>query len=94
MQDDLDKNAGTALRDIRIKLGRSQEDVSIDIDLDQSTLSKIERLGPASVGWKQFCEIVNALGYEAEIVFHPTRRSREPQGTGRDQSTRGGRLRT
>jgi transcriptional regulator with XRE-family HTH domain len=72
MQDDLDKKAGAALRDIRAKLGRSQEDVSIDIDLDQSTLSKIERTGPAAVGWKRFCEVVNALGYEAEIVFRPT----------------------
>ena len=74
MQDDLDKKAGAALRDIRTRLGRSQEDVSIEIDLDQSTLSKIERLGPAAVGWKRFCEVVKALGYEAEIVFHPVQK--------------------
>ncbi len=74
MQDDLDKKAGAALRDIRTKLGRSQEDVSIEIDLDQSTLSKVERLGPAAVGWRRFCEIVNALGYEAEVVFHPAQK--------------------
>ena len=74
MQDDLDKKAGAVLRDIRTKLGRSQEDVSIEFDLDQSTLSKIERLGPPAVGWKRFCNIVNALGYEAEVVFHPAQK--------------------
>lgn len=71
MQDELDRRAGAALRDIRTKLGRSQEDVSIEIDMDQSTLSKVERLGPAQVGWKRFCEIAKALGHEAEIVFRP-----------------------
>ncbi len=86
MQDDLDKKAATALRDIRIRLGRSQEDVSIEIDLDQSTLSKVERLGPAHVGWKRFCEIVKALGYEAEIVFHPVHK--EPGASGRSEETR------
>ena len=78
MQDDLDKKAGAALREIRTKLGRSQEDVSIEFDLDQSTLSKIERLGPAEVGWRRFCNIVNALGYEAEVVFHPTQKQKKP----------------
>jgi len=71
MQDDLDKKAGAALREIRTQLGRSQEDISIDIDLDQSTLSKIERLGPSAVGWRRFCDVVKALGYEAEVIFHP-----------------------
>jgi transcriptional regulator with XRE-family HTH domain len=74
MQDDLDKKAGAALRDIRTKLGRSQEDISIEIDLDQSTLSKVERLGPAAVSWKRFCDVVKALGYEAEVVLHPARK--------------------
>jgi len=76
MQDDLDKKEGAALRDIRTPLGRSQEDVSIEIEMDQSTLSKIERLGPAAVGWKRFCEVVKALGYEAEVVFHPVKQKR------------------
>jgi transcriptional regulator with XRE-family HTH domain len=71
MQDDLDKKAGAALREIRTKLGRSQTDVSIEFALDQSTLSKVERIGPAAVGWKRFCNVVNALGYEAEIVLRP-----------------------
>ena len=43
MQDELGKKAGAALREIRTKLGRSQEDVSIEIAMDQSTLSKVER---------------------------------------------------
>jgi hypothetical protein len=74
MQDELDKMAGAALRDIRTKLRRSQEDVSIEIDMDQSTLSKVERLGPAAVGWKRFAEIARALGHEAEIVLRPLQR--------------------
>jgi transcriptional regulator with XRE-family HTH domain len=74
MQDELDKKAGAAIRDIRKKLGRSQEDVSIEVDMDQSTLSKVERLGPAGLGWKRFCDVVQALGYEAEVVFHPVQK--------------------
>ena len=59
------------LRDLRQKAGRSQEDVSIDVDMDQSTLSKLERLGPAAVGWTKFCRVADALGYRVEVSLRP-----------------------
>jgi transcriptional regulator with XRE-family HTH domain len=70
-QNELDRAAGAALRALREKAGRSQEDLSIEIDMDQSTLSKVERLGPSAVGWTRFCKIAEALGHQIEIVFHP-----------------------
>lgn len=73
-QTKLDQAAGAALRELRERAGRSQEDVSIDINLDQSTLSKVERLGPGVIGWTRFCKIAEALGCEVEIVFRPAKR--------------------
>lgn len=73
-QNELDLAAGEALRALRKKVGRSQEDLSIEIDMDQSTLSKVERLGPSATGWKRFCKIAEALGHEVEIVFRPAQR--------------------
>ena len=70
MQDDLDKAAGGRLRELRIAAQLSQEDVSFASEIDQSTLSKIERLGPAAVGWGRFIKVVAALGYEAEVTYH------------------------
>ena len=69
MQSDLDKAAGAALRELRIAAGLSQEDISFAADIDQSTLSKVERLGPAAVGWARFCRIVEALGHEVQITY-------------------------
>ncbi len=70
-QNELDRAAGAALRVLRERAGRSQEDLSIEIDMDQSTLSKVERLGPSAVGWTRFCKIAEALGHEVEIAFRP-----------------------
>jgi transcriptional regulator with XRE-family HTH domain len=75
VQDELDRAAGAALRELRQKAGRSQEDVSIEIDMDQSTLSKTERLGPAAVGWARFCRIANALDYNVEVIFRPKKQN-------------------
>lgn len=71
MQDDLDKAAGARLRDLRTAMGMSQEALSFAAEIDQSTLSKVERLGPRVVGWTRFCSILKALGYEAEVSYRP-----------------------
>ena len=70
-QDELDKAAGAALRGLREKASRSQEDLSIEIGMDQSTLSKVERLGPSAATWTRFCKIAHALGHDVEIVLRP-----------------------
>lgn len=72
MQDDSDKVAGARLRELRIAAGMSQEHLSFAASIDQSTLSKIERLGPGEVGWTRFCRIVAALGHEVEISYRPS----------------------
>jgi hypothetical protein len=75
MQDDLDKSAGERLRELRIASGKSQEAISFAANLDQSTLSKVERLGPGAVGWARFCRIAQVLGYEAEVTLRPGKKS-------------------
>jgi transcriptional regulator with XRE-family HTH domain len=75
MQDDLDKAAGTRLRELRIAAGLSQEDLSFAAKLDQSMLSRVERLGPGEVGWARFCRIVEALGHEVEVTYRPAKKS-------------------
>jgi len=79
MQDELDKAAGARLREIRTAAGLSQEDLSFATQVDQSTLSKVERLGPGAIGWGRFCAIVKALGYEVEVTYRAT----ETTGTGK-----------
>jgi len=44
-QDELDRAAGSALRELRERSGLSQEGLAIDANVDQSRLSKIERSG-------------------------------------------------
>jgi transcriptional regulator with XRE-family HTH domain len=77
MQDDLNEAAGAALRKLRQTRGLSQEDVAIDADLDQSRLSKVERLGPAEISWQGFCRIAAVLGHAVEIRFRPVASEKE-----------------
>jgi hypothetical protein len=39
--------------------------------MDQSQLSKVERNGPAVAGWRRFCQVASALGWEVEIRLRP-----------------------
>ena len=73
MQDDLDKEAGARLRELRVAAGVSQEEISFAAKVDQSTLSKVERTGPGAVGWARFCQIVRVLGYEVELTYRPAK---------------------
>jgi len=70
-QDELDRAAGSALRELRERSGLSQEDLAIDANVDQSRLSKIERFGPSATGWRSFCRIASALGMIVEVSFRP-----------------------
>lgn len=70
-QNELDIAAGTALRQARIAKGLSQEGLAADADLDQSLLSKVERLGPSQVRWTRFCRIAAALGLDVEVRLLP-----------------------
>ena len=70
-QDQLDQEAGAALKELRISSGRSQEALAADAGVDQSQLSKMERHGPGAGTWRRFRQIANALGYEVEICLRP-----------------------
>jgi transcriptional regulator with XRE-family HTH domain len=71
-QADQDKAAGAALRELRKDAGLSQEELAAAANVDQSILSKVERLGPSAVRWAQFCRIARELGYGVEISFKKT----------------------
>lgn len=65
------QEAGKRLREIRQKAGMSQEDVSFAAEIDQSALSKAERLGPQVVSWQKLFAIADALGCLVEVSFRP-----------------------
>jgi len=68
-QDDALRAAGAQLRALREARGMSQEDLSLDADVDQSTLSKMERLGPQAVSWSKLIKVADVLGCVIEISF-------------------------
>ena len=70
-QDDVFRIAGASLRAIREAKGLSQEDLSFDANIDQSTLSKVERLGPHVMSWGKIVKIAAALDCLVEISFKP-----------------------
>ena len=76
MQDDLDNSVGAVLREIRIASGKVAEEISFAAKLDQSTLSKVERLGPGAVGWARFCRLAEVLGYEVEVALRATKNAK------------------
>jgi len=64
------RDAGQTICDLRKKAGMSQEDLSFEINIDQSTLSKVERRGPHMISWAKFLALAHALDVDLEIVFH------------------------
>jgi transcriptional regulator with XRE-family HTH domain len=70
-QHEFDSAVGTALKELRKARGLSQEALAAEADLDQSLLSKVERLGPGAVGWQRFCRIASALGCDVEVRLKP-----------------------
>jgi transcriptional regulator with XRE-family HTH domain len=63
------KEAGERLKAIRTSAGMSQEDVAFDANLDQSTLSKVERVGPHIVSWSKLLAVAEALDCVVEVSF-------------------------
>jgi hypothetical protein len=68
-QDEALAEAGRKLRSIRESKGLSQEALSLQINMDQSNLSKVERLGPHLVSWAKFLKLASALGCVIEVTF-------------------------
>lgn len=65
------KKAGQQLRAVREAKGLSQERLSLDAVVDQSSLSKVERLGPQLMGWAQLLRLAEVLDCEIAIEFRP-----------------------
>ena len=65
------KAAGEAIRKIREAQGRSQEDIAFEVGMDQSTLSKMERLGPPAISWSKFIKVAQALGCTIQVSLKP-----------------------
>lgn len=63
------RQSGLAIRTLREKAGLSQEALSFEAGVDQSTLSRVERLGPHTVSWQKLRSIAKALGCVVEISF-------------------------
>jgi transcriptional regulator with XRE-family HTH domain len=61
--------AGASIRALREQKGLSQERLSLEANVDQSSLSKVERLGPQSMGWRQLVKLAEALGCVIEVKF-------------------------
>lgn len=71
------RQSGMAIRAIREQAGLSQEALSFEADVDQSSLSKVERIGPHMVGWQKLQAIAKALGCVVEISFLPSENALE-----------------
>jgi transcriptional regulator with XRE-family HTH domain len=63
--------AGQRLRKMREQREMSQEKLSIAADVDQSKLSKAERLGPQYVSVAKLASIAEVLDCILEIDFRP-----------------------
>lgn len=63
------KEAGERLKQLRLSAGMSQEDVSFDANLDQSTLSKVERMGPHIISFSKLVSVAEALDCVVEVNF-------------------------
>ena len=66
-QDAALRQSGLAIRTLREEAGLSQEALSFEANVDQSTLSRVERLGPHTISWKKLRSIAKALGCVVEI---------------------------
>jgi transcriptional regulator with XRE-family HTH domain len=66
-QREQDRSLGEQLKALRMAAGLSQEQLAADAGLDQSLVSKIERLGPGAAAWHRVCRIAEVLGYQLEV---------------------------
>lgn len=63
--------AGAKLRDLCERSGFSQENLSLEVNVDQSSLSKVERIGPHLFGWQKLLNVADAVGCIVKIDFQP-----------------------
>lgn len=63
--------AGSRIRALREGKGLSQEALSLNAEVDQSTLSKAERLGPHQLSWSKLLRLAEALDCTIELNFVP-----------------------
>jgi len=70
-QDEANREAGGLIRQLRQSAGLSQEDLSFEANIDQSTLSKLERIGPQAVSWQKLFSLADALGCVVEVKLVP-----------------------
>lgn len=68
-QDEAFRRAGEEIKKLRVDSGRSQESISIESGIDQSNLSKVERLGPQVVSLAKLSRLAEALGCVVEVTF-------------------------
>lgn len=61
--------AGARIKKLREIKKLSQEDIAFEAGIDQSTYSKVERLGPQVVSWTKVQAIAAALGCRIEVNF-------------------------
>lgn len=70
------KAAGERLKAMRERAGLSQEALALNINYDQSSLSKVERVGPHKVSWSKLFAIAEKLGCVVEVNFRPREQAR------------------
>lgn len=78
-QEEVWRAAGQRIRDARVAAGVSQEELAMDAEWDQSTLSKVERQGPHIVSLRKLEALAEALGCVVDVTFRP-RADAAPQG--------------
>jgi DNA-binding XRE family transcriptional regulator len=61
------KHAGSQLKQLREELKIPQEKISLEAGVDQSTLSKVERIGPQTISLKSFYALAAELDATVEI---------------------------
>jgi len=67
LQELYSKLAGKQLKELRQEKGLSQEALAFEAGIDQSKLSKIERLGPHTVSFDYLFRVARALNAIVEI---------------------------
>ena len=70
-QDEAWRAAGQRIRDARVAAGLSQEELAIEAEWDQSTLSKVERQGPHIASFRKLEALAAALGCVVDVTFRP-----------------------
>ena len=68
-QEEASIRSGRQLKEIRLAAGLSQESLASDANIDQSLLSKAERLGIHMIRWNNIHAIAEALDCVIEVTF-------------------------